>query len=277
MSSGPVTSMTISPDENACPEPFVELAERLADRAREIVARYFRRDFEVEQKADLSPVTVADRETEAAMRAMIAEAFPDHGVLGEEHGIERGDARYLWVLDPIDGTKRFTTGHPQFGTLIALLADGRPILGVIDMPQMGERWLGAAGRPTAHRDRRGSGTARTRACGALGAAALYATSPQMFEGADLAAFERLRKAVRMPLFGGECYAYGLLASGFNDLVVEADMDPYDYLSHVAVIEGAGGVITDWQGRPLGLESDGRVLAAGDPALHRAAVELLART
>lgn len=269
--------MTISPDEIACPEPFVDLAERLADRAREIVAGYFRSDLEVEQKADMSPVTIADRTTESAMRAMIADAFPDHGVFGEEHGTERADARHLWVLDPIDGTRHFTTGHPQFGTLIALLDDGRPILGVIDMPQMDERWLGAVGRATAHRDQHGTRTAKTRVCSELSAASLYATSPQMFEGTDFAAFERLRKAVRTPLFGGECYAYGLLASGFNDLVVEADMDPYDYLSHVAVIEGAGGVITDWQGRPLGLGSDGRVLAAGDPALHRAALDLLART
>ncbi len=269
--------MTTSPEEPTCPEVFVDLAQSLADRAREIIGHYFRGDFEVEQKPDSSPVTVADRETEAALRSMIAETFPDHGILGEEHGAERTDADHVWVLDPIDGTKRFTTGHAQFGTLIALLHHGRPILGVIDMPQMDERWLGAAGRPTTHRDRRGTRAARTRACTDLNAAALYTTSPQMFVGADFEAFERVRTRVRTPLFGGECYAYGLLASGFNDLVVEADMDPYDYLSHVAVVLGAGGVITDWQGRPLGLESDGRVLAAGNATLHRAAIDLLART
>jgi histidinol phosphatase-like enzyme (inositol monophosphatase family) len=269
--------MATSPEETPCPEAFVDLAQSLAARAREIVGRYFRGDFEVEQKPDLSPVTVADRETEAALRAMIAEAFPDHGILGEEHGVERADADYLWVLDPIDGTKRFTTGHAQFGTLIALLHQGRPILGVIDMPEMDERWLGAAGRPTSHQDRRGTRTARTRDCSDLEAATLYTTAPQMFEGADLEAFERLRKTVRTPLYGGECYSYGLLASGYNDLVVEADMSPYDYLSHVAVVEGAGGLITDWQGRPLGLSSDGRVLAAGNVRLHRAALDLLSRT
>jgi histidinol phosphatase-like enzyme (inositol monophosphatase family) len=269
--------MATSPEETACPEAFVDLALSLAERAREIVGRYFRGDFEVEQKPDLSPVTVADRETEAALRSMIAEAYPDHGILGEEYGAERADADHLWVLDPIDGTKRFTTGHAQFGTLIALLHRGRPILGVIDMPEMDERWLGAAGRPTTHQDRRGIRASRTRACEDLGAATLYTTAPQMFEGADLEAFERLRVTVRTPLYGGECYSYGLLASGFNDLVVEADMDPYDYLSHVAVVTGAGGIITDWQGRPLGLGSDGRVLAAGNAALHRAALDLLARS
>lgn len=269
--------MPSPPDDAPCPEAFVDLAQRLADRAREITGHYFRGDFQVEHKPDLSPVTVADRETESAMRSMIAAAFPDHGILGEEYGGERTDARHLWVLDPIDGTKRFTTGHAQFGTLVALLCDGRPILGVLDMPQLNERWLGAAGRATRHSDRRGIRTARTRACADLGAATLYTTSPQMFEGADFVAFERLRKAAGMPLFGGECYAYGLLASGFCDLVIEADMAPYDYLSHIPVVSGAGGVITDWQGRPLGLEADGRVLAAGDAALHRAAIELLAQT
>ena len=214
---------TTPPEESPCPEAFVDLAQRLADRARVITGRYFRGDFEVEHKPDLSPVTVADRETEAAMRAMIAETFPDHGMLGEEQGAERADADYLWVLDPIDGTKRFATGHVQFGTLIALLHRGRPILGVIDMPQMDERWLGIVGRPTTHRDRHGTRAARTRNCPNLCAATLYTTSPQMFEGADFEAFERLRKAVRTPLYGGECYSYGLLASGFNDLVVEADM------------------------------------------------------
>ena len=258
-----------------CPDAFVALAERLADRARSIVTGYFRTAFTVEAKADLTPVTVADREAEAAMRAMIAEAFPDHGVVGEEFGAERADADYVWVLDPVDGTKRFITGHVQFGTLIALLREGRPILGVIDMPSLEERWLGATGRPTIHRDRKGAREARVRPCAALSEAALYATSPHMFEGADHDAFEALRGRVRMIAYGGECYAYGLLASGFVDLVVEADMAPYDFLAMVAVIEGAGGRVTDWRGRPLGLETDGRVLAAGDSGLHEAARRILA--
>ncbi len=259
-----------------CAGAFIELAERLADRVRIIVTGYFRTGFEVVEKADLTPVTVADREAEAAMRAAICEAFPEHGIVGEEFGAERAEAEHVWVLDPVDGTKRFVTGNPQFGTLIALLRGGRPILGVIDMPCLEERWVGAAGRPTIHRDRAGSREVRVRPCAALSAAALYATSPQMFEGPDFDAFERLRRALRMTLYGGECYAYGLLASGFVDLVVEADMAPYDYLPLVAVVEGAGGRITDWRGRPLGLQSDGRVLAAGDPGLHQAAQRLLAR-
>ena len=257
-----------------CPAEFITLAERLAAVAGEIARAYFRRPLEVERKDDDSPVTVADREAEAAMRALVAESYPDHGVVGEEHGAERAEAEYVWVLDPIDGTKRFISGHVQFGTLIALLRDGAPVLGVIDMPAMGERWIGAAGRPATHHDLGGTREARVRPCADLGEASLFATSPHMFPGADFDAFERVRKRVKQPMYGSECYAYGLLALGFADLAIEATMAPYDYLPLVAVVEGAGGIITDWHGQPLGLGSDGRVLAAGDARAHAAAMALL---
>lgn len=257
-----------------CPQAFVSLAEAMAERARGIVLAHFRESPDVETKADATPVTIADRQTEAALREMIAESFPDHGIVGEEQGPENTQARHVWVLDPIDGTKRFITGNVLFGTLIALLRDGAPILGVIDMPALGERWLGAAGRPTLFTDRHGTRQVRVRQCPQLGAASLYSTTPHMFMGDDLPAFERVRKAAGTMLYGGECYAYGLLASGFNDLVIEADMGIYDYLAHVAVVEGAGGVISDWQGAPLGLGSGHRVIAAGDPRCHAQALALL---
>lgn len=255
----------------ACLEPFIDLAERLADTSGAIVRRYFRTTLEVEDKPDGSPVTVADREAEAAIRELIEEAFPDHGIVGEEYGAVRADAKYVWVLDPIDGTKSFITGKPLFGTLIGLLHEGAAVLGVIDQPVLGERWLGACGRPTTLNGR----PVHVRPCGELGRAALYATSPHMFEGADKQAFARVRDAVKLPLYGADCYAYGLLACGFADLVVEASLAAYDYCGVVAVIEGAGGVITDWTGAPLGLGSDGRVVAAGDRRSHERALELLA--
>ena len=258
----------------SCPEAFVAFAGRLADAAQDVVLTYFRQDLDIDRKSDESPVTIADREAEARMRAMIAETYPTHGVVGEEQAPSDSGADYVWVLDPIDGTKRFITGNPQFGTLVGLLHHGRPVLGLIAMPAMGERWTGAAGHPTLHSDRKGTREARARACAGLEDAVLHATSPQMFEGADFAAFERVRTRAAMPLYGGDCYAYGLLASGFNDLVIEASLGVYDYLPLVAVIEGAGGTITDWQGAPLGLESHGRVLAAGDARCHAAARALL---
>jgi inositol-phosphate phosphatase / L-galactose 1-phosphate phosphatase / histidinol-phosphatase len=246
------------------------LAGTLADKAGEILRRYFRKKIAVERKDDLSPVTVADREAEAAMRALIGEIFPDHGIIGEEHGATRPDAEYLWVLDPIDGTKSFISGIPLFGTLIALTHRGQPVLGIIDQPILRERWVGAAGRPTSLN----GVPVSCRPCSNLGAATLYSTAPSMFRGAHEAGFERLRDAVALARYGADCYAYAQLASGFIDLVVEGDLKPYDFCALVPVIEGAGGSITDWQGHALGIESDGRVVAAGDPALGQAARAVL---
>ena len=262
------------PRETTCPDAFLDLAERLADRARGIARRHFRQPVAVETKPDRSPVTVADRDTEAALRALIAETFPEHGIVGEEEAARAPDAEHVWVLDPIDGTKRFIAGNPLFGSLIGLLEGGRPILGVIEMPALGERWIGAAGHPSRRVTAEGSGAARCRACPDLDRATLAATSPDMFEGGDRAAFGRLRDASRHALYGGDCFNYATLADGFVDLVVEADMGTHDYLPLVGVVENAGGKITDWAGRPLGLGSDGRVLAAGDPALHAKAMAVL---
>ena len=249
---------------------YARFAARLADGAGAILREHFRRPAAVERKADGSPVTAADRAAEAAMRALIAEQYPAHGVIGEEGGAERPAARYVWVLDPIDGTQAFVTGKPSFGTLIALLEDGIPVLGVINQPITGERWLGRRGQGTTLN----GAAAGTRDCAALASAALYATTPHMFGGPAAAAFERLRGEVALTRYGADCYAYGLLASGFVDLVVEASLQPYDYCALVPVVEGAGGVMTDWEGRALGLESDGRVVAAGTPALHGAALAIL---
>ncbi|MGD9507405.1 MAG: histidinol-phosphatase [Geminicoccaceae bacterium] len=251
---------------------FEGLAHRLADRAGEIQRRYFRSPVSVETKADASPVTIADREAEAAMRELIAAYYPEHGILGEEHGRERLDAEFVWVLDPIDGTKSFITGRPLFGTLIALAHRGRPVLGMIDQSILRERWVGSTGTDSVHNGR----PIRVRSCPRLEDAVLFATSPLMFKaGAENSAFDRVQKRVHLPLYGGDCYAYGLLAMGFADLVIEAGLQPYDYMALVPVIEGAGGVITDWQGKPLDLDSSGQVVAGGDERVQRAARDLLA--
>ncbi len=257
-----------------CPADLIELAERLADAARAEVAPHFRSNPAVEQKPDLTPVTAIDRAAEAAMRLLIADARPDHGIVGEEFGAEHPDADFVWVLDPIDGTKRFITGNPLFGTLIALLREGVPILGIIDMTVLDERWVGATGRRTVRRDAQGAHEVWVRPCAALSDAILSATSPHMFEGPDERAFERVRAGAKMVLYGGDCFNYGQLAEGLIDLTVEADMDPYDFLAQVPVIAGAGGLVTDWRGAPPGLQSDGRIVAAGDPRVHAEALALL---
>lgn len=254
-----------------CPAAFIDLAGRLADVAGKVARRYFRTGVTVIGKADASPVTIADREAEARMRVLINRECPEHGIYGEEHGVERVDAEYVWVLDPIDGTKSFISGVPMFGTLIALLRRGEPILGVIDQPILRDRWLGAAGHPT----RFNGAVARTRACRTLSEASLFATTPDMFRGASAASFRRLHKAVKLPRYGTDCYAYGLLASGHVDVVVEARLQPYDYLAQVPIIAGAGGILTDWEGRPLGLGSGDKVCAVGDRRQHRKVLDLLA--
>jgi inositol-phosphate phosphatase/L-galactose 1-phosphate phosphatase/histidinol-phosphatase len=246
-------------------------AEHLADLARPLALRHFRQAIAIEDKEDLSPVTIADREAEAAMRRAIKQRFPEHGILGEEYGPERADAALVWVLDPIDGTKSFITGKPLFGTLIALAQEGRPVLGVIDMPALDERFVGYEGGGASFN----GAPIRTRGCSGLGAAHLHATTPAMFTGADEARFAALAKRAKHAIFGGDCHNYALLAAGWTDLVVEAQLKPYDYCAPAALIQAAGGVASDWQGAALTLASDGRVVMAGEAGLHRAALAALA--
>ena len=252
-------------------DPFLTLAAALADAAGAAVRPYFRQPLAVDDKPDSSPVTVADRAAEHAMREMIADRFPEHGIIGEEFGREREAAEFVWVLDPIDGTKSFISGVPLFGTLIALAQRGRPVLGIIDQPVSHERWVGAAGRPTTFN----GAAVRCRPCSSLATATVFSTSPDMFTGADAAAHARLAAAAKLVRYGADCYAYGLLALGFIDLVVEASLKPYDFSAMLPIVEGAGGVATDWSGAPLTLASDGRVVVAGDPRAHRAALAALA--
>jgi inositol-phosphate phosphatase/L-galactose 1-phosphate phosphatase/histidinol-phosphatase len=252
-------------------DAFLALAADLADAAGEVIRPYFRQPIRVDDKPDLSPVTIADRGAETAMRRLIATHFPEHGIIGEEFDPEREDAPFVWVLDPIDGTKSFISGVPLFGTLIALTQHGRPILGIIDQPISRERWIGAAGRPTTFN----GDPVRCRPCASLSAATVFSTSPDMFKGPDAAAFGRVSAAAKLVRFGTDCYAYGLLANGLIDLVIESSLKPYDFCAMVPVVEGAGGIATDWQGAPLSLASDGRVLVAGDQNAHRQALALLA--
>jgi histidinol phosphatase-like enzyme (inositol monophosphatase family) len=218
----------------------------------------------VDAKGDASPVTQADRDAEQAMRDLLLARFPEHGVMGEEHGTVRGEAEWLWVLDPIDGTRAFITGRPLFGTLIGLLHRGRPVLGVIDQAATGERWIGIAGEATRFSGPFG-GAAGCRPCAALGDAELAATSPDVFTPTTAPRFDALKRRVRRTSWGGDCYAYGLVALGLIDIVVDDTMKPWDWAALVPVVEGAGGRVTDWRGAPLTLDSAGDVLAVGDPA------------
>ena len=249
---------------------YIKLAKRLADIARPIVTSFFRTKIQIQDKENLTPVTAADREVEIAIREVLEIECPDHGIVGEEFGNQNIDAEYVWVIDPIDGTKAFITGKPLFGTLIALCKNGSPILGIIDQPIIKDRWVGATGHPTIHN----GNIVSTRACQKISDAWLSATSPDMFTGKQEASFKRLTRKVKFPLYGGDCYSYGLLASGFSDIICEATLQPYDFCALVPIIEGAGGKISDWVGNPLKISSDGTVIATGDAILHKKVIDIL---
>lgn len=260
------------------PQPTTDLAALLAfaeellhESGRLALVNFRRLDHAVERKDDASPVSRVDREVEALLRARIERRYPEHGIQGEESGASGPASRFLWLLDPIDGTRSFLAGNPLFGTLIALLEDGLPLLGAIDHPALGERWLGARGLPT----RLHGQVVATRPCASLSDALLATTSPYLLDAARRPAFERLRGACADLVLGGDCFLYASLASGHLDLVCEAGLAPHDFCALVPVVEGAGGVISDWRGEPLTLQSPGDVLAAGDRRVHAQAVALLA--
>lgn len=246
------------------------LAKALADRAGAMARQYWRTQLNVDHKADASPVTDVDREIERAWRNMLATRTPDAGIYGEEFGADGQAHQDLWVLDPIDGTGAFITGSPLFGSLIGFLIEGTPQIGVIEMPALHERWTAARGLG-AHFN----GTpCLASGLEVLRNAALATTSPFSFSDAERTRFAELARRVSITRFGGDCYAYALLAAGHVDLVVECALMPYDYLPIVPIVEEAGGVMTDWDGTALTISSDGRVIAAASEALHAAALEVL---
>ena len=249
---------------------FIDFANALADAAGGVIRPLFRQPVSVDAKEDESPVTEADREAERIMRDLITTRYKDHGIWGEEFGKHKPDAKYCWVLDPIDGTKSFMSGFPVFGTLISLIRLGVPVLGIIDQPINNERWIGGANLATTLNAKR----VKTRACHHLGLATFSTTSPQLFSAEDKSKFKQVRKHAKYTVFGYDCYAYAQLASGFVDAVVETGLKPHDFCALRPVIENAGGVITDWEGKPLTLVSDGRVVAAGDKRVHAEILALI---
>jgi myo-inositol-1(or 4)-monophosphatase len=248
--------------------------DRLATVSGEVILPYFRTSLSVEDKSRggaFDPVTAADRAAEQAMRAMIKATFPGHGVVGEEFGNEQGDAEYVWVLDPIDGTKSFISGMPAWGTLIALTHRGTPVLGMVHQPFVGERFSGD-GAAAHYRGPAGERALMVRDCASLADAVLYTTSPRLMKEADRARFSKVEDMVRLSRYGGDCYAYCMLAAGHVDLVIETELKPHDIIPLMPIIAGAGGVMTTWEGEPA--SAGGRIIAAGDKRVHAAAMEAL---
>ncbi len=248
---------------------YLTFAHRLADASGRVITPYFREQLDVgnKQTHDFDPVTVADRDAETVIRALIEETYPDHAVLGEEHGAVAGNA-YTWVIDPIDGTRSFIAGFPTWGTLIALSHDGAPILGIMDQPITGERFVGSPEGAFL-----GERKLQVRSCPGLGEAILFSTTPDMFgAGEEISAFQRVESKVKLRRWGGDCYSYCMLAHGLVDLVIEAGMEPYDIQALIPIVEGAGGIVTTWEGASAA--TGGRLIAAGDRRVYEEAMALL---
>ena len=277
---------------------FTALAHALADAAGEVIRPLFGAHGDVETKFDKTPVTQADKKAEEAMRALIRAEFPDHAIFGEEMGREESNVEphrskseprsegatsrpstknYTWLLDPIDGTRAFIEGRKEWGTLIALCENNVPILGLLDQPVTGERWLGVKSQPTVYSKSPATHhtpiTIRTRTC-PLANAEMSTTSATYFTPPQARQIIELAKAVRRTVKDGDCYAYGLLARGERDLVVDAGLKPYDILALSPIIEGAGGLITGWDGAPVTLTHYATALAAGNSDLHKEALAFL---
>jgi len=263
-------------------DALARFAGRLADASGRAILPYFRQaSTGVEDKGSLGPglakfdpVTEADKEGEHAIRRLIRSEHPGHGILGEEHGHEPGTEPGHWVIDPIDGTRAFISGNPQWGTLIAFNDGARPAIGVLDQPYLGERWTGWGGQAVF--EVRGRQTPlKTRACARLEDAVISSTHPwAYFTESEQALFREIDGQTRMSRFGGDCYAYGLLAMGFLDVIIEARLKPWDIQALIPIIEGAGGIVTGWSGEDP--QTTDRIVAAGDPRVHEAVLQLVNR-
>ena len=252
---------------------FTSFVDKLASASGDTILPFFRTALAVENKLSrgFDPVTAADRAAENAMRTLIRQNFPAHGILGEEYGSERTDAEYVWVLDPIDGTKSFIAGMLGWGTLIGLMRFGEPVYGMMQQPFTRERFIGDGGAaryrgPTGNRD------LHVRPCAALSDAILFTTSPLLMNEVDRAAFVKVENSVKLSRYGGDCYAYCMLAAGQIDLVIETSINPHDIVALIPVINGAGGIITTWENGPP--QAGGRIIAAGDKRTHEAAMAML---
>lgn len=239
--------------------------------ARTIILRYYHHLDQYEWKEDLTPVTIADRKAEQAIREILEKAFPNDGMIGEELPNKQANGAFSWIIDPIDGTKSFICGVPVFGSLIGLAKDGQPLFGSVDHPALDCCWTGGTTCPT----RMNGMQVSTRGCKKLREAVLCSTTPEMFITEDeQARFQTLARMVRFTRYGLDCYHYGLLASGKVDLVVEAQLKPYDFMAPAAVVLGAGGAVSDWQGNPIGISSNGQLVAAANQDLLEQALEVL---
>ena len=252
---------------------YLKLANECAEASGKIIKKYFRKKITIERKRDDTPVTRADKEAEKIIRDIIVKKAPECGFFGEETGKFNTNNEYVFVVDPLDGTKGFVSGKPLFCTLIGLMKNNKPYIGVLNQPILNERWLGIADKETKYNNTK----VRTKRCNKLKGLRMYATSPMMFKGKNQKVYKNVRSKIGETLIGADSYAHGLLSSGFVDVVLESYLKPDDFIASAAVISGAGGKLTDWNGDDLNLKSDGRILATGDPEIHKQLLKIIEKT
>ena len=256
-------------------QEIINFANHLADLSGEVIKKYFRQNFEEVKKDNQTPVTKADFEAEIVMRDAIAKKFPEHGIIGEEFASINKASKYQWVLDPIDGTVSFVIGRPIFGTLIALAYEDKPVLGIINQPITQERWVGQVGGEATFNHKK----IYTRNCLDLAEAVMCSTSPFFFQGKNLDILNKISAKTKHQsqggiIYGGDCYLFGLLALGQIDIIIERGLKNFDFMALVPIVKAAGGVITDWSGEELNLNSTGEILACGDRILHQNILEII---
>ena len=249
---------------------YIKIANECADVSGKIIKDNFRKNLKINIKKDKSPVTQVDYLSEKRIREIIKKKAPECGFVGEETGKYNEKNEYTFVIDPLDGTRGYVTGKPLFGTLIGLLRNNEPLMGLLNQPILKERWIGIANKETRYNNK----IVKTRKCKKLRGSKMYATSPMMFDGKDQKIYKKIRSEIGETLFGIDCYAHGLMALGFIDVILEAKLKPWDYLASSAIISGAGGKFTDWNGKELNLNSDGRIVATGDPKIHKQILKII---
>lgn len=256
-------------------QTYSAVAQQLADAAAAVTLQYFRRPLEVDNKEDdgFDPVTAGDKGAEAAIREILDQDYPDHGIIGEEYGRKNETADLVWTLDPIDGTRAFISGLPTWGTLIALSYKGEPVIGVIDQPYIKERYIGSRLGTTLN-----GSPIHCRPCTSLSKATISTTAPELFLGQERELWDKLQASTQLTRYGLDCYAYAIVASGFMDIVMETDLKIHDMAALIPIIQGAGGLAMNWSGGTAGenctpARENGRLLVCGDPALKDALLSL----
>ena len=251
-------------------DEFISFANILADESAKVIMEYFRQTLTIENKDDDTPVTIADKKSELKIRELINHAYPSHGILAEEFDNTNLDSEYIWVIDPIDGTRSFIAGHKDFGTLIALLHNNKPILGIINCPAHNERWVGIKDHHTTCNNIKVS----TSSIKKIEDSYLFTSGQFFYEPFLKKGFEKIKEQSKYFRYGGDCYMYGMLASGLIDVVIEDTLKAHDYMALVNIIEGAGGKITDKFGKNVNIESDGSLVASCNPNIHQELISII---